>query len=387
MIKTKVCIVGVGPAGAATSLMLSKHQISHYCIDKAIFPRDKTCGDGLILYAYKSLKLLDEELFQAFLHHPKILHSKKINLHINDQLKITFQESEERDMVISYAKRIDFDQFLVSHAQEKEYATFEFGNAVKSFEEREDGVLVKLKDGKEILASMVVGADGIQSIVSKKLAKNSVDRKTTSTFVSAYFSGVKDVDTYQEAEVRLQYKNMPLFFYIFPLSDGTVNISLGGNAEQIQQYNIHLIDEIENIIKTHPKVAYRFADAKQESKWRGWGIPYGFNDLTLSGDRFLLVGDAAGLANPFYKEGVGTGMMSGIICANKIAECLQKKNFTNENLSDYPKLLEQEFGKLLNYSGKALKLAKHQRIFALAAKVSKGFVEKKSYSMIEKRSY
>ena len=42
MIKTDVCIVGAGPAGASTSLMLSKLKIEHYIIDKAIFPRDKT---------------------------------------------------------------------------------------------------------------------------------------------------------------------------------------------------------------------------------------------------------------------------------------------------------------------------------------------------------
>ena len=47
MIKTDVCIVGSGPAGASTSLMLSKLKIKHYIVDKATFPRDKTCGDGL----------------------------------------------------------------------------------------------------------------------------------------------------------------------------------------------------------------------------------------------------------------------------------------------------------------------------------------------------
>jgi flavin-dependent dehydrogenase len=55
MIKTDVCIIGAGPSGTSTSLMLSKMKISHYIVDKSIFPRDKTCGDGLILYAYKSL--------------------------------------------------------------------------------------------------------------------------------------------------------------------------------------------------------------------------------------------------------------------------------------------------------------------------------------------
>ena len=109
-IKTNVCIVGAGPSGAATSLMLSKLQIPHYIIDKASFPRDKTCGDGLILYTYKSLKKLG--LLDEFLSDTRFLHSKRINLHVKDDLKVQFKESEDRDMVISYAKRMDFDHFL-----------------------------------------------------------------------------------------------------------------------------------------------------------------------------------------------------------------------------------------------------------------------------------
>jgi len=66
MIKTDVCIIGAGPSGASTSLMLSKMKISHYIIDKSTFPRDKTCGDGLILYAYKSLLQIDKKTIQSF---------------------------------------------------------------------------------------------------------------------------------------------------------------------------------------------------------------------------------------------------------------------------------------------------------------------------------
>ena len=113
MIETDVCIIGAGPSGVATSLMLSNLKIKHHIIDKAIFPRDKTCGDGLILYAYKAMKLLGGNLFEDFLKSPKFSHSKKIKLHVNNTTNIEFKESEDRDMLITYAKRVDFDHFLV----------------------------------------------------------------------------------------------------------------------------------------------------------------------------------------------------------------------------------------------------------------------------------
>lgn len=384
LIKTDVCIVGAGPSGAATSMMLSKLKTHHVIVDKASFPRDKTCGDGLILYAYKSLKTLG--LLDEFLQDPRFIHGKKTNLHIHDELKITFEEAEERDMLISYAKRLDFDHFLVSHLSD-EFAHQELGNGVRSLKEQEDGVLIKLKNGKQILAKMIVGADGAQSVVSRKLAGNKVDRKHVSTFVTSYFEGVEDLPEENEAEIRMVYKNMPLFFYIFPLAGGQVNVSLGGRADNIQKNNINLIDEVENIIASHPKVAHKFKNAIRLGNWRGWTIPCQFGYHTLSGKRFLLVGDAAGLANAFYKEGVGTGMMSGIIAANHIAKCIEKQEFTKKNFVNYESDLKKEFGKLLKFSQRALRIAKFKGLFANIVSISKNRIQKRAPKMIQKRSY
>ncbi|WP_339661905.1 NAD(P)/FAD-dependent oxidoreductase [uncultured Polaribacter sp.] len=383
MIKTDVCIVGSGPAGASTSLMLSKLKIKHYIVDKATFPRDKTCGDGLILHTYKSLRILG--LFDAFVANPKFIHSNKINLHIKNNLKLQFKEKEDRNRVISYGKRIDFDYFLVNELS-KEYATCEFGSGVKSLEETSEGIIVTLKNGKQILAKIVVGADGIQSTVSKKLTGFIPDKKKMSTFISAYFNNVK-MPLKNEAEIRLHYNKMPLFFYVFPLPNNEVNVTLGGNTQKIIDNNINLKDEIEAFIKNHPKVAPKFMDAKQISVWRGWGIPYHFSKQKVCGNRFFLVGDAAGLANSFYKEGVGTGMMSGIICAKKIATCLNENNFSDAFMSSYKKELDKEFGKLLRFSEFALKVARFKAIFAGVVKISKNIVEKRAFSIIRKRSY
>ena len=51
------------------------------------------------------------------------------------------------------------------------------------------------------------------------------------------------------AEVRMVYKKMLLFFYVFPLSDGQVNI-VWGTSDHIKKYGVNLVDEIQNIIKT-----------------------------------------------------------------------------------------------------------------------------------------
>lgn len=386
MIKTDVCIIGSGPSGVSTSIMLSKMKIPHYIVDKANFPRDKTCGDGLILYAYKSMLALDEDLFNEFLRNPKFIHSKKIRLHINNQLNIDFQESEDRDMVITYAKRYDFDYFLVKHLS-KEYASQEFGNGVKNITEHRDGIHIKLKDNKEILSKIVIGADGAKSIVSRKLLRNTISKKLTSTFVSAYFNNVRDMPKNNEAEVRIIYKKMPLYFYIFPLADGTANVTLGGRTDLILKHNINLIEEIESVMTNHSKFKKRFIEAEKSSSWRGWSIPYHFGSQKVYGNRFLLVGDAAGLTNAFYKEGVGTGMMSGIICAKKIEKCINENNFSKEFLSTYQKDLQKEFSRLLKFSLLMSKLANYRYLFSSLVYLLKNRVERKSYKIIKRKSY
>lgn len=384
MIKTDVCIIGAGPAGASTSLMLSKLQIKHFIIDKSDFPRDKTCGDGLILHAYKSLKKL--ELFDEFLRHPKFIHSKNIKVHINNDHNIQFQESLDRDMVISYGKRFHFDQFLVNELSE-EFAKCEFGNGVQELKEVSDGIVITLKDGKEIFTKVLVGADGIKSIVSNKMARNTLDNKKTSTFISAYFKDVTCLPTNKEAEIRIFYKNIPLFFYIFPLVNNEVNVTLGANTQKLLKHRINLKEEVLNIINMHPIVAPKFEKAQRASSWRCWAIPYNYRKQKICGNRFLLVGDAAGLANAFYKEGVGTGMMSGIICAEKIANCLKEDDFSEPTMLSYRDDIQKEFGKLLVFSELVLGFSKFKFMFSLVTRFAKKMIEKRTSRIIKNRSY
>ena len=183
------------------------------------------------------------------------------------------------------------------------------------------------------------------------------------------------------------YKKTILFFYILPLSDGQVNVSLGGRADRVKKNGINLVEEIESIIKTNKHIKDRFTNSTKVSSWRGWTIPFHFGDKKIIGNRFLLVGDAAGLANAFYKEGVGTGMMSGIIAAKNIEKCLKQNDFSEAALLQYESDLKNEFGKLLSFSRKALRAARFKSLFSGVISLFKNIIERKTYKLIKKRSY
>jgi flavin-dependent dehydrogenase len=259
-----VCIVGAGPSGATTSLMLSKMGISHTVLDKAVFPRDKTCGDGLVLYVFQVLREIDPQLLNKFIEHPAFLHSFKANFYVSNQLRLDIYPSHNQKphAPIFYGKRIDFDNFLVENLPSN-YADLRLGVGLKKIERLhpKQGLKLTLEDGNELTTKILVGADGIQSLVSRKLGENKSDKNHTSTFISTYFKGLKDLLPENSAEIRLIYKNMPLFFYIFPLTGGIFNVSFGGNTAKIGLHKINLKTEIENIIATHPQIKEKFTSA------------------------------------------------------------------------------------------------------------------------------
>ncbi|MEP6466574.1 MAG: FAD-dependent monooxygenase, partial [Parafilimonas sp.] len=72
VLETKVCIIGAGPAGSTTSIMLGKMKIPHIIIDAATFPRDKICGDGLDLKVVRVLNNIDPSIVENELSNPQL---------------------------------------------------------------------------------------------------------------------------------------------------------------------------------------------------------------------------------------------------------------------------------------------------------------------------
>lgn len=97
---TKILIIGGGPAGATTSLFLSKWGVEHTLVDAATFPRDKVCGDGLDLKVARVLQALDPAIVREVLPmHPHFrpMHGLKFFLQtVNQVLSIILLEKELR---------------------------------------------------------------------------------------------------------------------------------------------------------------------------------------------------------------------------------------------------------------------------------------------------
>jgi len=101
----------------------------------------------------------------------------------------------------------------------------------------------------------------------------------------------------------------------------------------------------------------RFSDAKQLERPVGWNLPLGSIHRKNHGNGFMLLGDAAGLVDPFTGEGIGNAMVSGQYAMEIAAKCKKTGDFSENALAEYDLLLWEEVGKELRTSTKLQSLA------------------------------
>jgi flavin-dependent dehydrogenase len=148
----------------------------------------------------------------------------------------------------------------------------------------------------------------------------------------------------------------PGYFWIFPAGNNRANIGVGLLKSIVKKEKRKLNDIMSDVINSE-NFKSRFKDAVPMEKPKGWNLPFGSIKRENHGDGFLLLGDAAGLVDPFTGEGIGNAMVSGRIASEVAAKAKLKNNFTKEYLKRYDQELWGYLGNELSTSTKLLKLA------------------------------
>jgi flavin-dependent dehydrogenase len=156
---------------------------------------------------------------------------------------------------------------------------------------------------------------------------------------------------------------LPGYFWIFPLPGNQVNVGIGIRSDVVSKRKINLRDKFNDIVHTHPAISERFKHAKALEEPRGWGLPLGSKLRTLSGDNFLLTGDAASLIDPFTGEGIGNAMLSGMIAARSAREAMAQERYDENFLRQYRQEVYRKLGPELKLSHTLQKLSEHAWLF------------------------
>ena len=332
---TEILIIGAGPGGVATALQLAKQNISCIIVDKANFPRNKICGDALSGKVVEVLKKIDVTLLNDFQLQPIQLGSWGVSFVApnNKVLEVPFKQNFDihNQQPPGYiSKRIHFDNFLFNVLKKfPDYIQVLENTDLTIFDKTDSGYKATSKDGAIIIdAKLVIAADGAQSRFARYTGDVKVEPKHYCAGVRAYYKNVSGMHNANFIELHFIKDLLPGYFWIFPLPNGEVNIGVGIRSDKISKHKLNLKNILNTIIQQHPEISKRFVNAEMVDDVKGFGLPLGSKKRSISGDNYLLIGDAASLIDPFTGEGIGNAMMSGLFAANHAMQCLQKNNFS-----------------------------------------------------------
>jgi len=338
-----VIVVGAGPAGSTAAKNLAEKGIKVLLLDKATFPRDKPCGGGLPTRVQKRFPYI--EPFLNSVSYGTTMFSSSLRYKCD-----LIRDKPFLEMVL----RKDFDYGLLSLAK-KAGATFLGGKSVVDIVVQKDKVSVMLEDGQTMETQMVIGSDGMHSVVaektnlSKKLEVLCIslmqEQPMTPKQLTTFFTKKRMIYLFIKAHGIAGYA------WVFPKKN-SVNIGIGEfqSAVSKERPKIPLKETYEKFIATLQEKKLLPADFPIENL-KGATLPI-FPLENTCGDRVLLCGDAAGFINPITGEGIYYAMVSGQIAADVIAEGLSSHDLSYRFLSRYQTLWDNDFGKDLKALGR-----------------------------------
>jgi len=303
-------VVGAGPAGTAAAITARRAGLTVTVIDKAEFPRDKCCGDGLTSLALRQLDALGfdpgavrswQNVDAAWLRSPS---GREVELPL-----------PTNGTFAAVAPRLELDAALVDLARQHGAEVRENSSFV-SIESAPDHVDVTVEHAGTssiVRAAWVVAADGMWSPVRKALgvAANGYlgERHAFRQYASNVTGVAKD-----RLIVWFDDDLLPGYAWSFPLPGNRVNIGFGvlrDGERRIQDMKDTWTDLLQ---RPHVREALG-PDVVLEGRHTAWPIPARIDDAVTGVGRVLFVGDAAMATDALTGEGIGQALLTGVEAA------------------------------------------------------------------------
>jgi menaquinone-9 beta-reductase len=380
-----VIVVGGGPAGSATAAYLAMAGVDVLLLEKAAYPREKVCGDGLTPRAVRELITLGI---------PTLAEDGWIKNHGlriiggGMRLELPWPDLASFPPYGLVRPRHDFDDILAKHAVKHGARLRESTNVTEPIVDVRTGAIVGVRakamdsegrpTGEDLTfhAPLVVAADGNSSRLSMAMNRPTRDDRPMGVAVRTYYTSPRHDDDYLESWLELWSKDdagqkilLPGYGWIFGVGDGTSNVGLGILNTSAAFGKVDYKDVLKRWVDTMP-AEWTFNEDTMTSPVRGAALPMGFNRQPHYDHGLLLVGDAGGMVNPFNGEGIAYAMESGRLAAEVIAQAFARPSDAGREkvLQSYPRVMKDALGGYYTLGRAFAKMIGNPEVMRLAVK-------------------
>jgi geranylgeranyl reductase family protein len=306
----EVIVAGAGPAGAVAARTLAAAGLDTLLVDRAAFPRNKPCGGGLTMRALVRFPWLAAAIEGIDIHTVSKLH-----LEGPDGSVLKLAADEPVGILI---RRVEFDHALVKAAVAagaRLRERFEITQASQTTE----GVTLQSRTGETLQAPVVVAADGVHSVIGKRLGVNA--RWPTKSIAIDMMEETPH-DTLRAAHpdevwIAYAYKGLDGYAYIFPKTRH-VNVGIGCLLSHFKgempgrPYDMQ-VGFVQSLVESG-----ELQGRSDRQYFTPYLIPVGGPLAKTYRGRVLFIGDAGGFVNGFTAEGIYYAMISGELAAKAI---------------------------------------------------------------------
>jgi geranylgeranyl reductase family protein len=304
-----VIVAGAGPAGSTAAARLALHGLRVVLCDRAVFPRDKTCGDGLItdtIETLKALGLYDEVARQAYCGtHLRIVSPGGIQLLCRTPFLVM--------------PRFEFDAVLYTHALSAGAAFRQvIVEAPIESDGRVGGIIGRTATGStvELRAPLTVLATGAAAQVLQRFDPTA--RSAASAMaIRAYARSSRPLPD-NHSIIALEKDLLPGYTWAFPTASGSINVGVGVISGKGLKPAVNLRDRLDHLVAGGGLLGGILGPLRTEGEYRGAPLRTGLTGSSFGRPGLAIVGDAAGTTYPISGEGIGKAMESSMLVAELV---------------------------------------------------------------------